>query len=155
MKALSIKPDIGTKSLDVGSVHHSDIVNLVDDRPKLMFGPKVDGQTDNGAMAPFYISLNIHDLILHNAMIDLGASHTRMPKVVMEKLGLEVTKPYKDLNSFDSNKVKCIGLIKDLCITLAQIPMKSMVMDIVVVDIPPKYGMFLSRSWGAKLRGTL
>ena len=28
-------------------------------------------------------------------------------------------------------------------------------MDIVVVDIPLKYGMLLSRSWGAKLKGTL
>lgn len=27
-------------------------------------------------------------------------------------------------------------------------------MDIVVVDIPPKYGMLLSRSWGAKLQGS-
>jgi hypothetical protein len=30
-----------------------------------------------------------------------------------------------------------------------------MVMDVVVADIPPKYGMFLSRSWGDKLKGTL
>jgi ribonuclease HI len=88
-------------------------------------------------------------------MLDSGASHNLMPKAVMEKLGLEVTRPYKDLHSFDSSKVKCIGLIKDLCITLAQIPAKSMVMDIVVADIPPKYGMLLSRSWGAKLKGTL
>jgi hypothetical protein len=155
IKSLSIEPEIGTKALNVGSVHHSDTVNLVDDQPELLFGPEVDGQTDNGVVAPFYISLNIHDLILHNAMLDSGASHNLMPKVVMEKLGLEVTRPYKDLHSFDSNKVKCIGLIKDLCITLAQIPAKSMVMDIVVADIPPKYGMLLSRSWGAKLRGTL
>ena len=28
-------------------------------------------------------------------------------------------------------------------------------MDVVVVDITPRYGMLLSRSWGAKLRGTL
>ena len=28
-------------------------------------------------------------------------------------------------------------------------------MDIVVVDIPPKYDMLLSRSWGEKLQGTL
>ena len=88
-------------------------------------------------------------------MLDSGASHNLMPKEVMEKLGLEVTRTYKDLHSFDSNKVRCIGLIKDLCITLVQIPMKSMVMDVVVADIPPKYGMFLSRSWGDKLRGTL
>ena len=28
-------------------------------------------------------------------------------------------------------------------------------MDILVADIPPKYGMLLSRSWGAKLQGSL
>jgi hypothetical protein len=88
-------------------------------------------------------------------MLDLGASHNLMPKAIMEKLGLEVTRPYKDLHSFDSNKVKCIGLIKDLCITLVQIPTKSMVMDVLVADILSKYGMLLSRSWGAKLKGTL
>jgi hypothetical protein len=155
IKALSIELDIGTKALTVGSTNHSDMVNLTDDEPELLFGPDVDGQTDIGAVTPFYISLNIHDLILHNAMLDSGASHNLMPKEVMEKLGLEVTRPYKDLHSFDSNKVRCIGLIKELCITLVQIPAKNMVMDVVVVDIPPKYGMLLSRSWGAKLKGTL
>jgi ribonuclease HI len=88
-------------------------------------------------------------------MLDSGASHNLMPKAMMEKLGLEVTRPYKDLHSFDSNKVICIGLIKDLWITLVQIPAKIMVMDVVITNIPPKYGMFLSRSWGAKLKGTL
>jgi ribonuclease HI len=33
--------------------------------------------------------------------------------------------------------------------------MKSMVMDIVVVDVPPKFGMLLSRSWIKRLGGTL
>jgi ribonuclease HI len=155
IKELSIEPDISMKALTVGSTNHSDTVNLTDDQPELLFGPEVDGQIDTGVVAPFYISLNIHDLILHNAMLDSGASHNLMPKAVMEKLGLEVTRPYKDLHSFDSSKVRCIGLIKDLCITLVQIPAKSMVMDVVVVDIPPKYGILLSRSWGAKLKGTL
>jgi hypothetical protein len=49
---------------------------------------------DTGEVSPFYISLNIHDLILHNAMLDSGTSHNLMPKAVMEKLGLEVTRPY-------------------------------------------------------------
>jgi len=155
IKVLSIEPEIGTKALNVGYANYSDTVNLVDDQPELLFGPEVDGQTNNGVMAPFYISLNIHELILHSAMLDSGAYHYPMPKDVMENLGLEVTIPYKDLHSFDSSKVKCIGIIKDLCITLAQIPIKSMVMDIVVADIPPKYGMLLSRSWGDKLKGTL
>jgi hypothetical protein len=142
-------------ALTIGSVTHSDTMNLTDDHPELLFGPEVDGWDDTGEVAPFYISLNIHDLILHNAMLDSGASHNLIPKAVMEKLGLEVTRPYKDLHSFDSIKVKCIGLIKDLCITLVQIPAKSMSMEVVVVDIPPKYGMLLSQSWAVKLKGTL
>jgi hypothetical protein len=144
IKALTIEPDIVTKALTIGSTNHSDIMNLTYDQLDLLFGPEVDGRDDNGDVAPFYISLNIHDLILHNVMLDLGASYNLMPKVVMEKLGLKVTRPYKDLHSFHSSKVRCIGLIKDLCITLVQIPAKSMVMDVVVSDIPSKYGMLLS-----------
>ena len=94
-------------------------------------------------------------MILHNAMLDSSASHNIRPRVVVESLGLEITRPYKDLFSFDSRKVKCLGLIKDMVVTLAQIPSKSIIMDVVVVDIPPKFGMFLSRSWDSKLKGTL
>jgi ribonuclease HI len=88
-------------------------------------------------------------------MLDSGASHNVMPKAIMDKLGLEVTRPYGDLYSFDSRRVKCIGMIKDLVVNLAQIPSKSILMDVVVADIPPKYGMLLSRSWGAKLGGSI
>ena len=51
--------------------------------------------------------------------------------------------------------MKCLGLIKDLAITLTQLPMKSMMMDIVVEDVPPKFGMLLSRGWIKRLGGTL
>ena len=54
---------------------------------------------------PFYTSLNIHDKVLHNYLMDSGASHNLMPKIVMEELGLEVTKNYHDLYSFDSRRV--------------------------------------------------
>ena len=46
-------------------------------------------------------------------------------------------------------------MIKDLVVGLAQIPAKSILMDVVVADIPPKYRMLLSRSWGTKLGGSL
>ena len=88
-------------------------------------------------------------------MLDFGASQNIMPKVVMERLALEITKPYKDMYSSDSSRVKCLGMIKDLCVNVAQVPTKNLVMDIVVADIPPKYGMLLSRSWGAKFQGNL
>ena len=73
----------------------------------------------------------------------------------MEGLGLDITRPYKDLFSFDSKQVKCLGLIKDLVVSLHQIPEKNLIMDVVVADVPPKFGMLLSRSWAAKLQGTL
>ena len=101
------------------------------------------------------MSLNIHNSILHNAMLDLGASHNLMPRRIMDQLGMEVTRTYKDIFSFDSNKVKCLGLIKDLDISLAQILAKILVMDVVVDDISPKFGIVLSISWDSKLKGTL
>ena len=133
------------RALNIGE--NGDSVNLNDDQPALLFGPKIEGEFQEGVVPNFYISLNIHEKILHNAMHDSGASHNLMPKVVMERLGLEVTRPYKYLYSFDSSRVKCLGLIKDLCVSLTQIPAKYMVMDVVVADVPPKYGMLLSRSW--------
>ena len=41
-----------------------------------------------------------------------------MPKGVMEELDLEITKEYKDLYTFDSKQVKCVGLVKDLVVSL-------------------------------------
>ena len=68
-----------------------------------------------------------------------------MPKAVMDELGLEITKSYHNLFSFASRKVKFLGLIKNLAITLSQLPMKNMMTDIVVADVPCNFGMFLSR----------
>ena len=66
-----------------------------------------------------------------------------------------MTRPYKDLFSFDSNKVKCLVFIKYLVISLDQILAKNLVMDVVVADIPSNFGMLLSRIWVAKLKGSL
>ena len=131
----------------------TDSINLQDERPAVVLGPMVEDRDDSSP--PFYTSLNIQDKVLHNCLMDSGASHNLMPKIVMEELGLEVTKSYHDLYSFDSRRVQCLGVIKDLVVSLFQLPMKSVVMDIVVADIPPKFGMFLSRYWIKNLGGTL
>ena len=78
-----------------------------------------------------------------------------MPKKVMDELGLEITKKYHDLYTFDSKRVKCFGVIKDLVVSLTQLPMKILVMDIAAMDIPSRFGMLLSRSWSKNLGGTL
>ena len=82
-------------------------------------------------------------MIFHNAMLDYGALHNLMLRVVVESLGLEITRPYKDLYSFDYRNTRFHGLIKDMVVTLAQIPAKSIVMDVIVIEIPPKFGMLL------------
>lgn len=138
-----------TETLNIGE--GEDSINLNDDQPELLFGTEANGIQQQGGVPPLYISLNIHDKILHNAMLDLGASHNLMPKAIMERLNLDITKPYKDLFSFDSSQVKCFGLIKDLCVTLVQCLAKSILMDIVATEIPPKYGI-LSRSWRENCR---
>jgi hypothetical protein len=128
-------------------------VNLQDEKPTVILGPLVEDRDDS--YSHFYTSLNVHDKILHNFLMGLGASHNLMPKSIMDELGLEITKAYHDLYSFDSRKVKFLGVIKYLVFTLFQFPMKSIVMDIAVVYVPPKFGMLLSRSWIKRLGWTL
>ena len=82
----------------------TDFVNLQDDKPIVTLGPMIEELNDS--FPPFYISLNIYDKVLHNCLMDLGASHNLMPKSLMDELGLSITKPYNDMFSFDSKKVK-------------------------------------------------
>ena len=93
--------------------------------------------------------------MLYNCLLDPDASHNLIPKVVMEAIGLNITEPYHDLYSFNSKVSKCLGVINDLVASLTQLPMKRILMDIVVADIPPKFGLLLSRSWTKNLGGTL
>jgi hypothetical protein len=55
-----------------------------------------------------------------------------MPLVVMEKLWLDITRPYKDLDSFDSKRVQCLRIVKDLVVRVVQVPRKFVMMDAVI-----------------------
>ena len=82
--------------------------------------------------------------MLHNCLLDSGASHNLMLKEIMEALGLTITKPYHDLYAFDSRVVKCLGVIKYLVVSLTQLPAKSVLMVIVIANLSPKFNMLLS-----------
>ena len=56
----------------------SDVINLQDDTPAIVFGPRMEYITEED-VPPFYVTLKIHDLLLHNTMIDSSASHNLMP----------------------------------------------------------------------------
>lgn len=93
-----------SKTLNVDPL--SDMVNVEDDQLELIFGPALEGQSEDSEVPPFYISLRLHESVLHNAMFDSGASHKLMPKAIMEKLGLDITRKYHDLYSFDFSRVR-------------------------------------------------
>ena len=74
----------------IKSEDNSDTLNLQDDRPKIVFGPWAHTSLKSEDVPPFYISLTIHDMFLHNAMFDSGASHNLMPNIIMYILGLDI-----------------------------------------------------------------
>jgi hypothetical protein len=60
------------------SCHSTDSINLQDEKLEIILGPMVEDRDDSSP--PFYTSLNIHDKVLHNCLMDSGASHNLMPK---------------------------------------------------------------------------
>ena len=83
----------------------SDMVNIEDDQPELIFGLAIDGQSGDSDVPLFYLNLRIHQFILHNSMLYSRASHNLIPKAIIEILGLDITPEYHDLYSFDYGKV--------------------------------------------------
>ena len=92
-----------------------------------------------GNTTPFYVTLSVHGKLLHNCMLESRSSHILIAKVIMEQFDLDITNPYHEIYSCDSRKVKILGMINDLMVTLAQLPTRSIMMDVVVVDVPTKY----------------
>ena len=86
-------------------------------------------------------------------MLDSGASHNLLPLSVMEQLDLHITRPYKDLYSFDSKRVKCLGMIKDMVVGMGQIPINFVMMDVVIADVPTNYRIILFRYRGNSVGG--
>ena len=73
-----------------------DSFNLEDEHPTIYLVCHVQDQNDDNS-PPFYLSLNIHDKLLHNFLLDYGASHNLMPNKVMDELGLEITRKYHEI----------------------------------------------------------
>lgn len=88
-------------------------------------------------------------------MIDLGASNTIMPFKVMEALGLKVDTKQGRCRGMDAREVPVLGTINALPFKLAAYPEVELTMLVLAVDIPPHYGMLLSRKQSASMGGSL
>jgi hypothetical protein len=65
-----------------------------------------------GKIPPFYISIENHDVALHNYLVDIGAKNNIMPLAVIDALGMKCTKYYetdKRIYAIDSRKVSAYG----------------------------------------------
>ena len=79
--------DTITKMIANQGEAHPDILELTEDNSTIILGSKIDSvDSEDEQVPPFYMSLNLHDMVLHNAMLDSGASHNLMPKGVVESL---------------------------------------------------------------------
>jgi hypothetical protein len=78
-----------------------------------------------------------------------------MTKKVMEQLNLRISRPYHNICAMDRKTIKVHGLIKGLQVHLATFLDIMIEMDIVVIDVPDAWGMFLSRKTTTNLGSNL
>jgi hypothetical protein len=107
-----------------------------------------------GKIPPFYISIENHDVALHNCLVDTGATNNIMPLEVMEALDMSCTKYYETCESIyaiDSRKVPAYGEVKDFYAWITMPPHIITVFNIIVVELPPVYGVVLGRYWSSMI----
>jgi hypothetical protein len=102
---------------------------------------------------PFLLTFEIFNRNMHNCMVDLGASSNVIPWSICQKINAEVEPSTLKIIQLDRTNVKVIGKLKNVLIRLSSNPKVHQVIDIIVVDIPEVYGLFLSRDWSKKLHG--
>jgi hypothetical protein len=102
---------------------------------------------------PFLLTFEIFNRNVHNCMVDSGASSNSMPWFVCQNINVEVQPSTLKLIHLDRTSVKVIGELRNVLIRLSSNPKVHQVIDIIVVDIPEVYGLFLSRDWSEQLHG--
>jgi hypothetical protein len=102
-----------------------------------------------------FISLQIKYKLLNSCMLDSRAGENIMSLKVMRKLGLETTRPYKNVCNIESRDISTHGVIDKVKFSLDRYPEIVFLLDIVVIIVLDVWGMLLSRNFVAMLGGTL
>jgi hypothetical protein len=109
-----------------------------------------------GKIPYFYISIENYDVALHNCLFDTGTTNNIMLLAVMEALGMSFTKYYetsKRMYAIDSRKVLAYREIKDFYAWITAAPHIITVFNIIVVYLPPAYGVVLGREGTSMIIG--
>ena len=135
----------------------SDIVNLQEEYPKIFIGSALAKKTEKWLKFISTFLYHIGHSWSDDSQLSFGfrCISQSNAKGSHGSFGLKRNKTLSWLVCFWFRVVKCLGVIKDMVVKLTQLPMKSVIMDVVVANITPKFGMLLSRSWAKKVGGTL
>ncbi|KAH9319022.1 hypothetical protein KI387_020791, partial [Taxus chinensis] len=109
----------------------------------------------NEKIKPFYVTLLIAGHKLRNCVIDSGASKNVIAAKVAHDLGLTITHTFGSYYSMDNREVPLVGRIKYAQVAFVSFLEKRFIATILVVDIPPSYGMLLSRNFCKEVGGEI
>jgi len=84
-------------------------------------------------------------------MVDSWASSNVMSLSVCQKINAEFKPSNLKIIQLHKTNVTVVGELKDVLIRLSSNQKVQQVIDIVIVDIPEVYGLFLSRDWSEQL----
>ena len=104
---------------------------------------------------PFYVSLEVKQLILHNCMLDSRDEVNIMSVKVINQLELTMTRPFGNVCGMDSCPVESKGVIENLRMKLAAYLDIEVTVNVLVMYIPNVLGMILSREWATKLGASI
>ena len=106
-------------------------------------------------LSPFYLSLRLEGWVVNNYMIDTRAVIIVIPKAITNEMKLYITKCIDSVTQLDSFSIDIVGSVKGVQITLNAFSNICVIQDIIVVDLPPLFGICLSREFTTKLGGYL
>jgi hypothetical protein len=102
---------------------------------------------------PFYVSLIIGGKLVHNCMLDSGASSSVMPRCVADALGMKYEPIVRDVLQLDGSTVKTIGILRNVEMALHACPGCTMIQDISTTEVKPDFSIYLSRDFIAQIGG--
>lgn len=122
---------------------------VVNENPEIYLGTTII--VNPSLVNPFFLSIIIDGKVLRNCIIDSDASNNVIPIRIMEEMGLKVDRTYGKCYDMGSREVHVIGIIYKVPYKLVTFLEKELVMSVTVVNIPPMYGIILSRQWCASM----
>jgi hypothetical protein len=142
-------PNVNSVNNNVHNVNNSDKVVEENASKK----PQATTLNTRKNVPPFLLTFEIFNRNVHNCMVDSGASSNVMPWSVCQKINAKVEPSSLKIIQLDRTDVKVMGELKNVLIRLSSNPKVHQFIDIIVVDIPEVYGMFLSTDWSEQLHG--